>query len=168
MRCWTRAWCKDSNGGKERFDRRTEVFAECTAYGTIPTRASPESKRGFCENEGKPVPAIFSRTEAGGEPVREWLKSLSPDDRKRIGEDIKSVEYGWPLGMPVCTASGERHLRGENRASLSAELHGCFSTSTRKAGWYCCTVSSRKLRKQPHDDLALAGSNQSKHQRGLE
>ena len=44
------------------------------------------------ENQGKRLPAIFFRTEAGGEPVREWLKGLSPDDRKRIGEDVKTVE----------------------------------------------------------------------------
>jgi phage-related protein len=42
----------------------------------------------------------------GGEPVREWLKGLSPDDRKRIGEDIKTVEFGWPVGMPVCRPLG--------------------------------------------------------------
>ena len=45
-------------------------------------------------NRGKRIPAIFYRTEAGGEPVREWLKGLSPEDRKRIGEDIKTVEFG--------------------------------------------------------------------------
>src|SRR5437764_15380649 len=56
--------------------------------------------------EGKRVPVIFYRTEAGGEPVREWLKSLSPEDRRRIGEDIKTVEFGWPVGMPVCRPLG--------------------------------------------------------------
>ena len=38
------------------------------------------------ENQGKRVPAIFYRTETGGEPVRKWLRELSPEDRKRIGE----------------------------------------------------------------------------------
>jgi len=52
--------------------------------------------------QSKRVPAIFYRTEAGGEPLREWLEGLSQDDRKRIGEDIKTVEFGWPIGMPVC------------------------------------------------------------------
>jgi len=33
----------------------------------------------------------------------EWLKSLPPEDRKLIGEDIKTVEFGWPVGMPVCS-----------------------------------------------------------------
>jgi phage-related protein len=36
--------------------------------------------------------------------VREWLKELAPGDRKVIGFDIKTVEYGWPIGMPVCRA----------------------------------------------------------------
>jgi phage-related protein len=33
--------------------------------------------------------------------VREWLKSLPQDYRKAIGEDIKTVQFGWPVGMPV-------------------------------------------------------------------
>jgi len=43
----------------------------------------------------------FFRTAAGTEPVREWLKSLGQADRKTIGEDIKTVQFGWPLGMPL-------------------------------------------------------------------
>jgi len=43
----------------------------------------------------------FFATEAGKEPVREWLKDLSAQDRKTIGEDIKTVQFGWPLGMPL-------------------------------------------------------------------
>ena len=44
---------------------------------------------------------VFYKTEHGNEPVREWLKSLPPEDRKTIGEDVKTVQFGWPLGMPV-------------------------------------------------------------------
>ena len=44
---------------------------------------------------------VFYKTQAGKEPVREWLKSLSSKDRKAIGEDIKTVQFGWPLGMPL-------------------------------------------------------------------
>ena len=44
---------------------------------------------------------VFYRKETGNEPVREWLKSLKRDDRKAIGEDIKTAQFGWPLGMPL-------------------------------------------------------------------
>lgn len=43
----------------------------------------------------------FYRSEAGNEPVREWLRELTVEDRKAIGTDIKTVQYGWPLGMPL-------------------------------------------------------------------
>jgi len=43
----------------------------------------------------------FYRSVNGTEPVREWLKSLPVDARKTIGEDIKTVQFGWPLGMPL-------------------------------------------------------------------
>lgn len=44
---------------------------------------------------------VFFRTESGREPVREWLKRLDKDERKIIGEDIKLVQFRWPLGMPL-------------------------------------------------------------------
>ena len=44
---------------------------------------------------------VFFRTEAGREPVREWLKALPREERKTIGEEIKTVQFGWPLGMPL-------------------------------------------------------------------
>ncbi|WP_275899211.1 hypothetical protein [Methylomonas sp. EFPC1] len=36
----------------------------------------------------------FFATDAGSQPVREWLKGLSAQDRKTIGEDIKTVQFG--------------------------------------------------------------------------
>jgi phage-related protein len=44
---------------------------------------------------------VFYRTAAGREPVREWLKSLPREDRRTIGIDLKTVQFGWPLGMPL-------------------------------------------------------------------
>jgi phage-related protein len=43
----------------------------------------------------------FFQTAAGKEPVREWLKELVKEDRQSIGEDIKTAQFGWPLGMPL-------------------------------------------------------------------
>lgn len=44
----------------------------------------------------------FYRTGAGKEPVREWLvEQVSPAARRMIGADIKTVQLGWPLGMPL-------------------------------------------------------------------
>jgi phage-related protein len=44
---------------------------------------------------------VFYRTGSGTEPVRRWLKSLPSSHKKAIGENIKTVQFGWPLGMPL-------------------------------------------------------------------
>ncbi|MCK5352861.1 type II toxin-antitoxin system RelE/ParE family toxin [bacterium] len=48
----------------------------------------------------------FFRQESGKEPVRDWLKALPAEDRKLIGQDIKTVQWGWPLGMPLVRSIG--------------------------------------------------------------
>jgi len=44
---------------------------------------------------------VFFQTDSGVEPVRRWLKFLPASHKKAIGEDIKTVQFGWPLGMPL-------------------------------------------------------------------
>ena len=65
----------------------------------------------------KKISVIFYQTPSGNEPVREWLKSLSVEDRQNIGNDIKTVEYGWPIGMPVSRPLGNKLY--EVRSSIS-------------------------------------------------
>ena len=54
----------------------------------------------------KRLPAVFYRSDQGREPVREWLRGLDAKDRKVVGEDIKDVEFAWPIGMPLVRAMG--------------------------------------------------------------
>jgi phage-related protein len=55
----------------------------------------------------KRLPAIFFDTASGAEPVRVWLQSLASEDRRRIGNDIRLIEYGWPIGPPTCRPLGK-------------------------------------------------------------
>jgi phage-related protein len=123
---------------------------------------------GATERQGKRVPAIFFRTEAGGEPVREWLKSLPlSGDRKRIGEDIKTVEFGWPMGMPVCSALGDGI--SEVRTNLAQNRIARVLFYIDKRGRMVLLHGFiKKTRKTPDEDLELARSNKNKHQRGLQ
>lgn len=43
----------------------------------------------------------FFRTASGNEPVREWLCEQDKKVRRLVGTDIKTVQLGWPIGMPV-------------------------------------------------------------------
>ncbi|MGH8561001.1 MAG: hypothetical protein ACRES4_03465 [Nevskiales bacterium] len=42
--------------------------------------------------------------------MREWLKALPTDERKAIGEDLKTVQFGWPLGMPLVRKTPQTDL----------------------------------------------------------
>jgi phage-related protein len=55
----------------------------------------------------KILEVYFFRTETGTEPVRQWLKGLPLPEKKIIGQDIQTVEYGWPLGMPLVRGLGD-------------------------------------------------------------
>jgi len=130
---------------------------------TTGSGAQPEA----LETRGKRVPAIFFRTEAGGEPVREWLKGLpSPEDRKRIGEDIKTVEFGWPVGMPVSRPLGDGIY--EVRTDLvQNRIARVFFYIDKKGRMVLLHGFIKKTPKTPDEDLELARSNKKKHQRGL-
>ena len=55
----------------------------------------------------KKLTVIFYKNSLGREPVREWLKELDKEDKRIIGEDIKAVEFGWPLGLPLVRPLGK-------------------------------------------------------------
>lgn len=124
------------------------------------TRATLQSPP--LDTQGKRVPAIFYRTEARGEPVREWLKGLSVDDRKRIGEDIKTVEFGWPVCKPL--GDGIYEVRTTLTQNRIARV---LFYIDKKSRMVLLHAFLKKTRKTPDEDLALARSNKSKHQRGL-
>jgi len=53
-------------------------------------------------DQREPVLTVkFYRSPSGNEPVRDWLHQLDRSSRRTIGEDIKTAQYGWPLGMPL-------------------------------------------------------------------
>src|SRR5580704_17558768 len=102
----------------------------------------------------KPIPLRFWRSTTGREPVREWLNELPREDQRAIGRDIAKVQFGWPVGMPLC-----RPLNGglwEVRSSLPSKrearvLFGFYD------GMLIALHSFIKKRQQtPPEDLALA------------
>lgn len=54
----------------------------------------------------KIIRVVFWKSENGSEPVLDWLKSLTKNQRRTVGEDLKTVEFGWPLGMPLVRGLG--------------------------------------------------------------
>lgn len=103
----------------------------------------------------KRLPAAFYKLPSGREPVREWLKALDRADRKLVGEDIKDVEFSWPIGMPLCRplGSGLWEVRSALTQGRIARVLFCV-----QAGWMVLLHAFiKKTQKTPnaHKDLAL-------------
>lgn len=49
----------------------------------------------------KRITVRFFNSASDNEPVKDWLLSLDREDRRTVGFDIKTVELGWPIGMPL-------------------------------------------------------------------
>jgi phage-related protein len=62
------------------------------------------------------IPVVFYRASGGAEPVLNWLRGLPAEDRRAIGTDLATVQFGWPIGMPLCRPLG--HGLWEVRSSL--------------------------------------------------
>lgn len=86
--------------------------------------------------------------------MRDWLRSLDKEDRRRIGEDIKLVQFGWPVGMPVCRPMGQGLFEVRSRISDGriARVMFCFL-----AGQIILLHGFiKKSQKTPKGDLDLA------------
>ena len=101
----------------------------------------------------KVLQVIFYQNESGKKPVYEWLKGLSPEDRKTIGNDIKTVEFGWPLGMPLCRNLGDGIF--EVRVNLDNRIARVFFCIDGN-GMYLLHGIIKKTQKTPKEALALA------------
>jgi phage-related protein len=105
------------------------------------------------DDESLRLKVIFFRTRRGNEPVREWLKSLPHEEKRIIGEDVKTVQFGWPLGMPLV-----RKLEPglwEVRSSLPAGIARVLFTVEGNT-MVLLQGFIKKSQKAPLEDLRLA------------
>ncbi len=110
----------------------------------------------------KRIPAIFFQTASNREPVRDWLKTLPIPDRKAIGDDIRAVEFGWPLGMPLVRPLGGGLHEIRTRLPSHRIARVIFFVSER--GFLVLLHAFiKKTQKLPADDLALAKANRTRY-----
>lgn len=95
----------------------------------------------------------FFRTASGNEPVREWLKSLPREERRIIGENLKTVQFGWPLGMPLVRKLDKGLW--EVRSRLPDRIARVIFTSG-EGRMVLLHGFIKKSQKTPQEDLQLA------------
>jgi phage-related protein len=98
---------------------------------------------------------LFYRTPAGNEPVREWLKELSRDDRLAIGQDLQHLQYRWPVGMPLARplTNGLAEVRTNLAGNRTARV--LFFVEHERIGVVSCTALSRRRGRRRRPILTL-------------
>lgn len=104
--------------------------------------------------ELKRLPTYFYRSSSGREPVREWLQGLDPADRKIIGEDIKDVEFSWPIGMPLVRSLGKELW--EVRSNLTSNKIARVIFCVEQGRMVLLHGFIKKTQKTPQRDIDLA------------
>jgi len=103
---------------------------------------------------GAKIPLIFTRTEAGSEPVREWLKGLPEAERQAIGKDLLRAQWWWPVGMPLCRPLGSGLW--ESRTNLPMKRTARVLLCLYREHLVALHGFIKKTRTTPDEDLALA------------
>jgi len=104
--------------------------------------------------DAKMLTVHFYRSRAGADLVRDWLKSLPAEDRQILGRNLRLVELGWPIGMPLC-----RPLGGglwELRSSLSNNRIARVIFCAAQGKMVLLHGFIKKTQKTPQGDLELA------------
>jgi len=112
----------------------------------------------------KTITAVFFRLSSGKEPVRDWLLSLSRDDRQEIGKDIMAVEYGWPCGEPLCKSltgySGLREVRSTLKSGIARVFFYVVEDEMVLLHGFV-----KKSQKTPEKELKLANRRKKEHEK---
>jgi phage-related protein len=99
-------------------------------------------------------PARFYATEAGAEPVREWLRGLPDEDRASIGKDLARVEFGAALRLPLVENLGDGLWEVRTRLRRRRIARVFFALGTGKMVLLHGII--KKSQKTPANDLKTA------------
>ena len=100
------------------------------------------------------IPLVFYRSAAGHEPVREWLRGLPLEDKRVVGFDVRRVQLGWPIGLPVC-----RRMAGglfEVRSTLPSRCEARLPFGFHEGRLIALHAFVKKAQRTPAAELELA------------
>ncbi len=113
----------------------------------------------------KIINVVFYRAGVGKEPVRDWMLKLGKDDRYTIGVDLKTVEFGWPLGMPLVRSMKNYDQLWEVRSGFRAiGLPRLFTVHDSRMVLLHGFI--KKTQKSPKSDLDLADDRKREVKKG--
>ena len=120
---------------------------------------------GMASHDEKRIRVVLYQTATGNLPVREWLKSLDPEDRKIVGDNLRTVELGWPLGMPLCRSLSSHKGLWEVRSPLPGNREARVLLCLAEGCMVLLHGFIKKTQKTPAPDLQLAAKRMKETQR---
>lgn len=102
-------------------------------------------------------PVLFYRTLVGNPVIKEWLHSLDKPDRAIVGEDLMTIQIGFPMvGMPHCRALGDGLWEVRSSLLSNREARVIFFHEKKAKALVVVHAFIKKSQKTPKADLDLA------------
>lgn len=101
---------------------------------------------------------VFYETGAGNEIILNFIRGFDANDKRKICEDLMTVQIGYPLGLPLCRPLGNG--LSEVRISLPSkrEVRLIFTFDSETQSLIVLHAFIKKTQKTPKADLQLAKS----------
>jgi phage-related protein len=99
---------------------------------------------------------MFYRTPSQREVVLDWIKQLEPECRKTIGFDFKTVQLGFPMGLPLCRSLGDGLWEVRSSLPNRTEARLVFFQHKQSSNLVVVHAFIKKSQKTPKPDLDLA------------
>ena len=105
-------------------------------------------------NLPKPLPLQFWQSGAGNQPTRDWFKGLPDADRAVLGGDLRRIQFGWPIGMPLVKSLGSGLWEMRSSLPSKREARVIFAVSNSQIAVLNGFI--KKTQKTPLEELRLA------------
>jgi phage-related protein len=99
---------------------------------------------------------LFYATASGNQVVKDWLKSFNKEDRNILGEDLLTVQLGFPLGLPLCRALGSGLWEVRSTLTSKVEARMIFYFDSQAQALVVLHGFIKKSAKTPKTEIDLA------------
>jgi len=99
---------------------------------------------------------LFYATASGNEVVLDFIRQLSAEEKKVVGGDLKTVQYGFPMGLPLCRALGDGLYEIRSSLPSKREFRLIFFFDRARQVLLVVHALFKKSAKLPKADLDLA------------
>ncbi|HEV7659403.1 MAG TPA: type II toxin-antitoxin system RelE/ParE family toxin [Allosphingosinicella sp.] len=99
---------------------------------------------------------LFYRTASGNEVVLDFVRQLSAEEKKVVGEDLKTVQIGFPMGLPLCRPLGDGLYEIRSSLPSKREFRLIFFFDRERQCLLVAHARFKKSAKLPKSDLNLA------------